>query len=866
VGGPIRKDKLFFFVSQENWRIKLPGPLTRSTLPTELERRGDYSRTVEQNGRLVVIRDPNTNAPFPGNIIPTPRVNRFGQGMLNVMPLPNSPGTFASQGFNYVFQQQVRIPKNQTQAKVDYLPNSKSRVSARVRWFEHDNQGQTGVCCSAAANFPVQDHHYNFGNVAYSGTWTHTFSPNLVNEFGGGFFQSFELGTLTDKFDLSRYKKETYNLQGMPVLFPNANPENLIPAMQYGGVPNSPSLAWDNRTPIDAADERINFQDTLSWVKSSHNLKFGFFYELQLASEGPRSSPNSEHMGRYIFNRDANNPFDSNHPFSNALLGNYNTYRESNMKSLGRARMWLAEGFAQDSWRATRRLTIDYGVRFTQFTPYRLREQLGGAALDIGFYDRAKAPRLYEPFIEPVTNRRVARNPVTGELAPAPLIGAFAPNVGDRLNGMVIGGYPEFKKGFRANPPLQISPRFGFALDVFGTGKTVIRGGFGSYKQAIFASGETEMASAVTTAPPIVESPSLFYSTIDGLQSARGTFFPTNEVFSMYRSFDNVPTVYKWSFGIQQSLGFGTVIDAAYVGNTARHLRQSRQLNTLAPGTRFLPSSNDPTTNRPLPDNFLRRIYGYQNVSLRGEEVGWSNYNSLQVSVNRRYSSGLQLGVGYTWSKAMGISDDDGGGLPMFTSYRTYLYGKTGYDQTHVLVFNYLYSVPNLSAFGGNAVARGVFHHWQVAGITTFASGFPSSVGFSYTDGVDRHGGGDPARMWMRADPVLSRSERSFNRYFNTDAFAMPGRLEFGDAPRDVFRLPGINNFDFSLYKNIPITERWRAQFRWEMYNIFNHTQFDGVDTSARFDSLGRQINQRFGQITSARNAREMQLSLRVEF
>jgi hypothetical protein len=118
----------------------------------------------------------------------------------------------------------------------------------------------------------------------------------------------------------------------------------------------------------------------------------------------------------------------------------------------------------------------------------------------------------------------------------------------------------------------------------------------------------------------------------------------------------------------------------------------------------------------------------------------------------------------------------------------------------------------------------------------------------------------------MRANPVLPRSERTFERYFNTGAFAMPGRLEFGDAPRDVFRLPGINNFDFSVYKNIPITERWRAQFRWEMYNIFNHTQFDGVDTGARFDSLGRQINARFGQITSARNAREMQLSLRVEF
>ncbi|MGH9629196.1 MAG: hypothetical protein ACRD7E_12825, partial [Bryobacteraceae bacterium] len=290
-----------------------------------------------------------------------------------------------------------------------------------------------------------------------------------------------------------------------------------------------------------------------------------------------------------------------------------------------------------------------------------------------------------------------------------------------------------------------------------------------------------------------------------------------------------------------------------------------RNLNTLPPGTRFLPSSLDPSTGRPLPDSFLRPFRGYQGINYL-EDSGYSNYNALQVAVNRRYTSGLQFGIAYTWSKAMGISDNDGGGLPMFRDYRSYLYGKLGYDQTHVFVGNYLYTVPNVSALGGNAVTRAIFHNWELAGIVTLASGFPMGVNFSYADGVDRWGGGDAPRVNMIAKPILERSERSFSRWFNTESVAAPGRLDFGNAPRDVFRGPGINNWDFTLQKNFPVTERSRFQLRWEFYNLFNHTQWSTVDNSARFDSAGRQVNGQFGQITGARLERQMQGSLRFEF
>jgi len=862
-GGPIKKDKLFFFASQEYWRITQAAPIQRTTLPSALEKAGNFSQSVEQNGRLIPINDPDTRQPVPGNIIPASRLDKHGIAMLAIMPAPNSPATFLAQGFNNIMQQRIEIPKEQTQFKVDWLPTSRDRISVRPRWFNQDVRGQTGVCCAANANFAIQPHHYNFLNRAQAVTWTRTVTPNLVNELSGGWFTSQEKGNLTDRFDLSKYKREANGLGDLPQLFPEVNTSNLIPGMQFTGVPNSPSLTYDDRVPIAARDDRFNFQDQMNWLKGKHNIKAGVFFESQFASEGPRIGSSADLGGRFLFNRDANNPLDTNHPFSNAAYGVFREYRQANRYSNGAASMWLGEWFVQDSWKATRHLTLDFGLRVSLFTDYRLRNP-DGAAIDLTAYSRANAARLFEPALN--GNTRVARNPITGAFSPAVLIGAYVPGAGNRLNGMIAGGVPELKNGFRTNPPLQYQPRFGFAYDMGGKGRTVLRGGIGIYKQAIFSSGEGIISSSVVTAPPIVEAPNLFFSTIPSLRSVGGFSFPTNTVFAFDREWKDIPTVYKWSLGIQQQLSAAMLLDVAYVGNDGRNLRHSREQNALAPGTRFLPSSNDPTTNRPLPDNFLRPFPGYTNISLRALDIGYSNYHSLQVSLNRRRAGPLQYGVAYTWSKAMGLSDEDSSTLPNFVDPRVYNYGKLNFDQTHVFVANYSYRLPDVAFANANGFARGLFHGWSLSGISTFASGFPSGLGFAFADGVDRTGGGDAPRLWMRQNPLLARGDRTFSKWFNTSSVAAPGRLEFGNAPQDVFRRPGITNFDTTFGKEFKLTERLGLQFRSEFYNIFNHTQFDGVDTTARFDAQANQINARFGQVTSARAAREIQFSLRLQF
>ena len=158
---------------------------------------------------------------------------------------------------------------------------------------------------------------------------------------------------------------------------------------------------------------------------------------------------------------------------------------------------------------------------------------------------------------------------------------------------------------------------------------------------------------------------------------------------------------------------------------------------------------------------------------------------------------------------------------------------------------NYLWELPKLSKVAPNAVVRAVFDNWQFNGIATFSSGTPSGIGFTTTDNADITGGGDGARVVMLQNPILERDERSFDRWFNTNAFGRPARGTAGNAPKDVFRRPGINNWDLIFLKRIPFgrSEQRSLQFRCEMYNAFNHTQYFGLDTTARFDPAGNQVN-----------------------
>ena len=221
----------------------------------------------------------------------------------------------------------------------------------------------------------------------------------------------------------------------------------------------------------------------------------------------------------------------------------------------------------------------------------------------------------------------------------------------------------------------------------------------------------------------------------------------------------------------------------------------------------------------------------------------------------------------------MTIVNGNGDAVNPYLNYRVRNYGKASFDRTHNFVLNYLYDVPKLSNVWKNQVSKAVFDSWQVSGLTTFTSGAPLGIGYSLVSGADlvgASGAGIDSRINLLSNPVLPKGDRTELRHFDTSVFAPPTRAEFGigNAPKDVLRGPGINAFDVSVFKNIPFDPdgKRRLQLRFEFYNFFNHASFQGVDTTARFDALNRQISTTFGQYTSTLDGRRIVLGAKFYF
>jgi hypothetical protein len=243
---------------------------------------------------------------------------------------------------------------------------------------------------------------------------------------------------------------------------------------------------------------------------------------------------------------------------------------------------------------------------------------------------------------------------------------------------------------------------------------------------------------------------------------------------------------------------------------------------------------------------------------------GTSNYHGMQLAVNRRMSAGLQFGASYTWSKSLGVSNADFGGVSMYFPVRDWNYGPLGYDIRHMMSFNYNYEVPNLGKKYNNKFLGAITDYWQISGITTFMTGTPFTPGFSTSDGQNITGSQEGARITVVGDPFLPDSERSFARNFKTEAFARTPQRSFGNAGVNIMRNPSWSNWDMSFSKRIPLRSEQRYfQLRGEFYNIWNHSQFNGYDTTARFNPAGQQINANFGATTGTRDPRKVQLSLR---
>jgi hypothetical protein len=866
IGGPVYipgkfnrdKDKLFFFFSQEYQPNVAPGGLRSWNMPTALERQGDFSQTVQSNGTLLVVKDPTTGQPFPNNVMPSSRINPNMQKLLGVFPMPNFTDRATSKGnYNYIINDSVDNPVRQEILRVDWNPTPKWRSYFRGMNMYVNNSGTASVANSNSWGI-VQAYNTTNPNVAANITYMAT--PTLVNELSVGLSRWTEIQSISNS-ELARLQRSKLGIS-LGQLYPSNNPLGLIPGASFsGGIGTAPSIGFDPRFPMNDIVNAWSISDGLTKVAGSHTLKAGIYWEWASYLQAHHAGSSSNFAGNISFARDTNNPYDSNYPFANALLGNFDTYQEVTSLVDYKPINHVMEWYVQDNWKITKKLTLDYGMRFTYDLPTTLDNGQGGQFM-LSLYDRSKMPVLYYPALN-ASGVRVAQNPLTGEQLPASYIGRFVPNSGDPTAGSIKSGTSGYPSGFMQSNGLVASPRFGIAYDPFGDGKTAIRAGAGIFINARPRSGQTgDMAFN----PPVQLVPVQYYGNVDTFLSASGTLAPSN-VNKVLQTNAKLVSSYNLSLGVQRQIGFQTVLDVAYVGTMGRHLGQTVQLNTLPYGVRFQSQNIDSTTGSALPDAFLRPYYGYGNLPYLFFGSS-SNYHSLQVQLRRSFRKGLQYGMAYTWARSMNYGDGYNDSVARYVNPRIWNYGPSPSDRTQTLALNWVWDLPKASRLAPNAVVKAVFDNWQFSGIATFATGLPKGVSLSLSDGADLTGGGDGNSVVMTANPTLS-SGRTVDRYFDTSVFQRPVKGSIGSgaaATLNAFRLPGINNFDLSFFKNIPVKERLRFQLRWEMYNAFNHTQFTGANTTAQFDASGKQINGAFGQLNATRDPRIQQMALRVSF
>src|SRR5688572_25113988 len=789
LGGPVPgfSRKLFFFYSVEAPLVSRPADARNWTMPTDAEMRGDFSQTLDAQGRLIFIRDPLASgacnavsggpACFPGNIIPSNRINSNGRALLNMLPRANNFNRAFTQGqFNYTTQENAENPKLNNVARVDWRPSDTDSFYFTLKDWYSDQRGSE--ITAGPAKWGFFNTHYLNTDRGISANYTKILRSNLVIDTDFGTRQQTEQFYPLTQADWDRIDRNKVGFT-LGQFHPELNPRNVIPKVNFN-VPNAPNFTFDNRLVDQGVAWLTSIRSNVTWIRSSHSIKGGVYFEQSRNSEGNGGVGAGPWAGQFTFNTDVNNPFDTNHSFANALIGSFNNYTEIDKFSEVKGRRNIAEFYLQDTWKANRRLTVDYGVRFLWYTPWTSKQP--AAVFVPERYDASKVARLYQP--ARINNVNVALDPVTGQTLPNIFVGTFVPNSGDRYSGMVTSDDPNYPRGFRDSQGIEPEPRLGLAWDLDG-GKTAIHASAGLYHNPhVNANGMDAMARN----PPVENTPSIFCGTMDTLLSvgAQGAFSNRpSDVFGIERD-AKTPTSYNYSIGLQRELGWGTVLDVTYAGFQMRHAEIAKSINSVPDGARFVDinpqNANPQNPATPKPNEFLRPYLGYQNITIR-EHYGTGYNNSLQVQLNRRYIRGLQFAVAYTLAKT--ITDGTAQGIPGQNTLRlgkAWNEGPAEFTQLHNLVVSYTWDLPGGSRLWNSRLTRGLLDGWQFSGDTAVVSGDWAGVNtVTSTDNFDFTGSDIAARPNVTGDPLCTSGNcdptpGAGGSYFNIAAFSRPAR------------------------------------------------------------------------------------------
>jgi hypothetical protein len=843
-GGPIKKDKLFFFGGQEWKKIRrLASPVVR-TVPTLAELNGDFSFRLRGADGVVgtaddgVLKDPSSSSPCTTanragcfgstnvalrNIIPADRITPDGRAIANVyrtmIGLATSY-TNAPVGNNATFQQPNPLDYREDILRLDYRFSEKHSLYGR---YIHDQN----ILIDPFGTFITSQLPTSPSNRMRPGTsiqlaYTWVVTPTLVNEAKTNW--SWVSQHIPPAGDF--WKRETYNFSFQQLFPAGGLYENSIPDTAITGFA---SFAGAARSLVSPTTD-IMVGDNLTWVHGAHTLKTGGVVYRNRIDQNGRTT----YAGNLSFSTSGNTKT-SNNALADALLGNFRTYSESALDPLGFFRFTQTEAFVSDSWKATNRLSLELGLRYQFGTPiYTQANNL--ANFDPSLYDPAQAVTVLANGTIDTTRGGNRFNGLVraGSGVPQEELGRVPGGSSAAVQAVPVGAPRGLYSGHH-----YLMPRVGFAYSPSSDNKTAIRGGFGMYYDRV----EGNIIFPSLGNPPFSSSAQFSNANLSNITGGSTTVAPFDTINAIDPNLDT-PYTMSYSLSVQRELPHGIFAEAAYVGNLARHLIRQPDINQATfealRARAALPTAQQPDVNT------LRPYKGYSAIRMRLSD-STANYHALQLYATKRKGD-TRMTLSYTFSKvltdASGFNDN-----PEDAFNRNYNYGPATFDRRHIFVATYTYTLGLFRHTQG--FVKALLDGYELSGITRMQSG-------AYFTVVGNTSIGSRRADYLGGDVLIPNGERSQSAWINRAAFAAAPDIRRGTSGVGNVEGPGTQSWDFSLRRGISLTERFRLQLQADIFNAFNRTNFRDLDVNLN--------NASFGTLIAAGPARNIQFGLKLTF
>ncbi len=838
IGGPIKKNKTFFFGGYE--ALKTRKGLTYTTqVPTPAMLTGDFSALLPDTK---IIDPTSCDAPplgadckaFPGNIIPANRIDEVAKKVIPYFPAPNAPGAL-----NYVITPKLTRDDHQFSIKIDHSFGPNDNFYGRYLF----GNSVTFTPDQAYSKLPGFDDRirYRGQNIALS--WSHTFSPTLLNEVRFGFSRNMDIGACAACPRAPGFM-ESFGITNLKALSPG---DEGFPAFQF--AQGYQTIGDSNYRPVESNDMVEKYEDMLTITKGKHTMAMGV--DIQPYQALRNQAPFSPH-GQFNYNN-----LYSNFTISDFLLG----YPSAAARSIAKqvtyhdGKFWNA--FFQDDIKVTKSLVLNVGLRYEYHQLPTDRRDTGAALM----------PLPGKPLMTPGNAILVVPGYAQADALcnlPQYIVDQGLPSerhliaCSDQMKQLGFTGRAERSLWFPDR--FNYAPRFGFAWRPTSSDKLVVRGGYGLFFELsefnAFHYGFNNPVQAPNqgnnfdaNVRPTVTTPDAFAA--GGTPALKDAFLSIN-VSPYFKQ----PYIHEWSFGIQSELKPSLGLEVRYLGLSAIQMSHFRCYgNQPFPGT------------GPAQD---RRVYPDFGFSCTADSGANGNYNSLQAQLTKRMSKGLSFIASYTWAKSINDNEGEEGGyvnsganLGQNDNDISQDRGRSYLDTRHRFVFSSMYELPfgKGRRFASNGGALGaVAGGWQVSLIASFQTGFPFSTlsGFDYANVTQ--GNQRPDRT---CNGNLAAGDRTVERWFDTSCFTTEflaadlaaGHPRFGNSGRNILDGPGIQNWDFAILRDFQIRERLKMQFRAEFFNAFNMARF-GIPDSNLTSST-------YGQVTYAYEPRDIQFGLK---